>query len=337
MASGPTVGHKLPVNGLVFNALSESRTCRLIMRDKGAPDLFFPNRLVLHPALETTLAQNAQSFWYPQPEAPLPAEPAWVLNTCADADTFLTALLGLDMAYPAGPAIFNHPRAVMTARRDIAGVVLSGIKGLEVPKCRRFVAEGPRSYLECFEQGGFQYPVSVQSSGAHAGAKRLWILQEGDWHSALPAGEGGRRQVMVQGDPQDPYAGWPLRMAFVGGSVTVSLVGRSDGQDMPDEIVSASQPLVQSVLHAAQRRIPLDYWVLDVALLSPNHLRLLDISVGVHIPDDNDISPRMRQLCLNMARDLAPQVASLVAQPQSWRSDARNLPSVAALVKRYGA
>jgi hypothetical protein len=337
MATVTTADHKLQRNGLIFKAISGFKTCRLILSPKGVPELTTPNRLLFTTALDTRLEQAAQSYWHPQPEVPFPAKPAWVLNTCADADSFSEALLALDAAYPTAPPIFNHPRAVMAVRRDIAGLALTGIPGLEVPRCRRFMAHSPRSFTDCFEQGGFQYPVTVQPTTSRNGADRVWIAHPLDWQTAFNKGGGGRQHIMVQAHPDEAAADWALRMVFVGRSGTVESMRHNASERLADPVVPAAKPLVQSVFKAAMGRIPLDFWTLDVVVLAPDRLRLLDVSAGLHVPAETDNIPEMRRLCLGIMAHLVPRLSALLAQPQTWREDARKLPGVAELKKRYGA
>ena len=59
----------------------------------------------------------------------------------------------LDSALPPDVPVFNHPRAVMASRRDITGRELTGIAGLQIPAFRRFAANDPRAFNQCFEEG----------------------------------------------------------------------------------------------------------------------------------------------------------------------------------------
>jgi len=324
-------------NGLIFKSLSDTLTCRLVLSAKGIPELSTPNRLLFTMAIETALEQAAQSYWHPQPEVPLPARPAWVLNTCADADSFSKGLEVLDTAFPTAPPIFNHPRAVMASRRDIAGLVLADIPGLDVPKCRRFMAHSPRSFVDCFEQGDFHYPVTVQPTTSRNGADRVWIAHPLDWQTAFNMARGGQQHHMVQAHPEEAAANWALRIVFVGRGGTVEPFHHNKKDGLADPVMQASKPLVQSVFKTAMARMPLDFWTLDAVVLAPDRLRLLDVCTGLHVPTDDDHLPELRQLGLRVTTHLAPRISALLAEPHKWRGEARQLPSVATLKKRYGA
>lgn len=330
-------GCKVQRNGLIFKSISDARTCRLLLSPKGVPELSTPNRMIFTAAIDAELSRAGQSYWYPQPDVLLPAKPAWVLNTCADADTFAQGLEMLDAAYPATVPVFNHPRAVLLARRDIAGQGLRGIPGLEVPKCRRFMANSPQSFAECFAQGAFTYPVTVQPSTARHGLGRVIIAHPLDWQTAFDMGLGGQQHLMVQAQPEDANLDWALRMVFVGRGGTVDQT-RLRPQDGPaDPVMPAPKDFVQGVFKAVIARMPLDFWTLDLAVVAPDRLRLLDVAAGLHIPAESDGVPLLRQQALQVTAHLAPRLLALLGDPARWREDARKLPTVAAMKQRYGA
>lgn len=324
-------------NGLIFKSISDRRTCRLHLSPNGVPELSTPNRLIFTTAIEAALTRAGQSYWHPQPEVPLPAKPAWVVNTCADADTFAMGLALLDTAYPATIPVFNHPRAVMAARRDIAGHVLRDITGLEVPKCRRFMANSPQSFADCFTQGGFTYPVTVQPTSARNGHRRVRIAHPLDWQTAFDMGLGGQQHMMVQAHADDAHLDWGLRMIFVGrgGVVEPMRLGPADG--LADIAMLAAKDFVQTVFKAVIARMPLDFWTLDLAVTAPDRLRLLDLSAGLHVPAEEDGQPLIRQQALQFTAHLAPRLLALLGDPSRWRGDARTLPDLATLKQRYGA
>ena len=106
---------------------------------------------------------------------------------------------------------------------------------------------------------------------------------------------------------------------------------------MSASVLPVQKALVETVFKTAFRRIPLDFWTLDLMALAPNHLRLLDVSAGFFVPDAADDIAQMRQVSLTIADQIGPRLSALLAQPQNWREDARKLPSVEALMQRYGA
>jgi hypothetical protein len=310
------------------------------LSDQGMPVFVIPNQLRFTRDVEAELERAARTYWHPQPEAPLPAQPAWIVNCCADADDFARALQILDESYPAGTPIFNHPRAVMAARRDVAGLVLKNITGLEVPRCRRFMADGPQSFADCLAAGGFRYPVVVQPTSARNGVGRLWIASQADWATALAtSGGGGRWHVMSQGDDAEgPAAHAELRMVFVGRvGMVVSLRGGGMPEGSPNPAAMPSKSFLQSILLAAVARMPLDFWTLDLQVLAPDQLRLVDVSAGLPVPSRADKLPKIRAQALQVRRQLAPRFMELLGNPAHWRGDASSLPRVVDYRVRRGA
>ena len=324
-------------NGLIFRAVPDSGNAKLYLNPAGVPELAMPNRLTFLPETENKLDTAGQSFWYPQKETPLPARADWVVNTCADADCYGAALAALDGTYDARSVpIFNHPRAVMAARRDIAGRLLHGIEGLEVPLCRRFLAQSPLSFIECFESSGFRYPVTLQPTASQNGQGRIWIEHPFDWQTAFNLGGGGRAHFMVQADPAEKQAQWQMRMIFVGrgGIAEPLMLTKSEG--LADPAMQLSKPLAQGIFAAAMSRLPLDHWTLDLLVMGPNKCRLLDVAPGLPMPFEQDNQPDLKALTMRMTKHLKPRVEGLLFSPEKWRPEVQKLLSVAQLMEKYG-
>lgn len=317
-------------NGLIFLSIPDSGTCRLQLSFGGLPYFAIPNQLFLGTDVRTRLKRVAQDYWYPQQNSPLPVQPSWVLNTCADADDFAQALQALDDTYPSRTPIFNHPRAVMASRRDVVGNYLKSIPGLDVPKCRRFRADGPLSFCECFEQGEFRYPVTVKQSTARNGLGRLWITNRQSLESALAVGGGGGRwHVMIQSGPDEANIRSSVQMVFVGSAGTAFVSPNQTGREAANPRALPSKEFLQRILVAVNKRLPLDFWTLHVSVLSPDRLLLQDVSPGLPIPTEADQLAVAREQALAINARLEPQVVELLSAPGRWRGDARALPRVA--------
>jgi len=330
-------GVDVPDNGLIFRSLPGSRTWRMELTPRGVPDFIAPNELVLPKPLDAGLNRAARTYWHPQPDVPWPARPAWILNTCADADDYARAIQLLDEAYPGTP-IFNHPRAVMAARRDIAGLILKNIPGLEVPRCKRFRAAGPQSFAGCFNDGSFRFPVTMRRSTARNGLGQIVIADPPAMDGALLAcGGAGRWHLMVQADGREASSGTTLRIVVVGRRGTVLLLRRGATDEPADQAALPPKELLQAVMKTAIERMPLDYWTMDVRVLGADQLRLVDVCPGLPIPARSDGLPHLREQALQLNRQLAPRLLALLAEPAQWRGEAQDLPSVAAYRELHGA
>lgn len=305
---------------------------------KGVPEFVTPNELIFPPAIEVELDRAAQTYWHPQRQVPLPVKPAWIVNTCGDADSFSRALQLLDDSYTTVTPVFNHPRAVMAARRDIVGLYLRDIPGLDVPRCRRFRAIGPQSVSECFDQGMFRYPVAVQQTTARNATGRMWIADAQDLDTAIAShGGAGRWHVMVQSHADEATTGTTLRLAFAGRFGTVVALPQSAPEGTADPVMMPSKDFLQAILKLAIKRMPLDFWTMDVLMVAPDRLRVLDVSAGLHIPGKADRLPLIRKQTRQLGMQLAPRLLALLGDPARWRGDSRELPSVAALKDLHGA
>jgi hypothetical protein len=299
------------------------------MGSKGMPELRMPNQLLLRAPSDAFLKSNANSYWYPHPDLPIPEDAAWIVNLCADADTYQGALKSLDSNSLAKPPIFNHPRAVMATRRDIGSKLLEGIDGLEVPKCHRFMAHDARSFTQCFAQNGFHYPVTVQPTTCQNGYNRVWIAHPADWQDAFKLGKGGQQHFMVQADPADREADWMMRMVFVGRGGTVEPSRLNVAANLLDPAMTASKPIVKAIFQTALTRMPLDDWTMDVLVRATGQCRLIDFCPGLPVPAaDDELHQELRGLTIRLSKHLAGRVADHLSKPEKWRCDANSLVSL---------
>lgn len=303
----------------------------------GVPDYTVPNQLIFSREVESELSNVAQTFWYPRKDVPLPAQPEWIVNTCTDADDFAKAIRVLDETYSGRTPIFNHPRAIMAGRRDIAGVILGDVPGLAVPRCRRFLASAPRSFTDCFDEGGFHFPVTIQRASARNGAGRMVIAGRKALESALLNGGGaGLWHVMVQGSAGAAPPGTMMRIVFAGRTGAAVRV-REDGTAPADEGVRFSRDALRSITRSAAGRMPLDLWTLDALILDPENLRLIDVSPGLPVPARSDNLPLLRAMSIDLSRQLGPRILSLIGDRSTWRGQRQSLPSVSSSLRLHGA
>lgn len=323
--------------GLIFRSIPGSRTWRMELTAKGEPDFSAPNQLLFARGMEAELGKSAETYWHPQPDVALPARPAWIVNTCADADEFSRAIQLLDETYPAGTPVFNHPRAVMAARRDIAGLILKDIPGLEVPRSKRVFAEGPQSFSDSFSESAFRFPVTLQRTTARNGVGCMVIADPGALEAALLLGGGaGLWHVMEQSNAvaTGPCSG--LRIVFVGRTGSVVAMREAAPEEAGAQPPLPSKELLQSVMRAAIPRMPLDFWTMDVTVLRPDRLRLVSVSAGLPVPIRLECLPMIRQQAIQLMNQLGPRLLSLLRDPGRWRNEAQALPSVAAYKELHG-
>jgi hypothetical protein len=204
-----------------------------------------------------------------------------------------------------------------------------------VPQCRRFLAQSPRSFIDCFEASGFRYPVTVQPVASQNGQGRIWIEHPFDWQTAFNLRGGGRAHFMVQADPAEKQAQWMMRMVIVGLGGTVEPVMLTQSEGLADPTMQLSKPLVQSIFKAAMSRLPLDHWTLDVRVMAPDRCRLMDVAPGLPMPFEQDNQPTLKALAMRLTKHLKPRVESLLFSPAKWRSEAPKLLPVATLMKIY--
>ena len=143
-------------SGLLFRALPDSSSVQANVTPDGRLVSTMPNRMILSPAIQQQLAEVAYRFWEPSHVA-WPDGLGWIINTCADADEYAGALdyLSRQIAGKDIP-VFNHPDAIQKTRRDTVADLLSGIAGLQTPKCVRFLGDHPDRFHEVFNVNGFE-------------------------------------------------------------------------------------------------------------------------------------------------------------------------------------
>lgn len=329
--------------GMIFRALPDSGRCGIRLNSSGKPELVMPNQIAFSPSVDAVLNKEFEPQWFGDKSETLDPKARRIVNLCADAGEYAKSLVFLDDALPPDVPVFNHPRAVMASRRDIAGQGLTGIPGLQIPACRRFRADNLRAFSRCFEEGNFTYPVTVQLVSEHGGAGRIRIEHPLDWQRAFNSNWGGHVHVMVQATPEETDGSWMVRMVFVGKSGTMEPwrakplnAGAAPSATPIGLPFQASQPALSAIFNTACARLPLDLWTLDLIQINATTFRLVDLAPGLPVSDNAGGPDILRDLSLNLLQDLSGQMAALLMAPQLWRSDARLLPSVSAQQVRFG-
>ncbi len=167
--------------GLLYRGIPDSGFAPLVRNQNGSVSPVLQNRVILSKGIHEALAPVSASVWGPLAEE-LPENTRWIINLCADADFYSKALASLRSAIDGKPiSVFNHPDAVDRSRRDKVSKSIAGISGLVVPKCVRFLANTPESFLTAFQENDFEYPVMVRPAGSQSGRSLVRIDGPDDW------------------------------------------------------------------------------------------------------------------------------------------------------------
>lgn len=206
-----------------FNAIPDTGTTNAKLGSSGLPVATLPNRLDIASSIAKIIAAEASEFWFPAPATAQMRNAPWVLNTCADADEYLKALIWLDETLDPQVPIFNHPRAIALTRRDHSSRLLAGVDGLVVPKCVRFTASSPASFDQCFARNGFSYPVLVRPCRGQTGEGQVRVDGPEDWQHVVHSQWFGQPHFMTEFVDFATSAGEYLkaRVLFVGKDVFI--------------------------------------------------------------------------------------------------------------------
>jgi len=215
--------------GILFEAVPDIGKIGVRVGENGRPLLAWPNRIAVPDDLLTKLRKDTVPFLYPPPKPIEYRGASWILNTCADADEYRNALIGLDQAFGKKLPIFNHPRAVAMTRRDLSAKLLTGISNLIVPKCVRFKADTNNSFQKTFEREDFSYPVLVRPATSQTGQDLVKIDTPFDWVKVYQTHWYGKYHYMTQFiDTQTESGFLKARVVLFGGSVHFHHVKKSN-------------------------------------------------------------------------------------------------------------
>jgi glutathione synthase/RimK-type ligase-like ATP-grasp enzyme len=267
-----------------FCALPEDGEVVVRVEADGNPNAILPNRLAIPNSLRKDLLTSTDEIWYPKPQAMSDRDPAWIINNCADADEYKSALIWLDENWGEKAPIFNHPRAIAQTRRDHSSKALQGIEGLVTPRCARFVPTSIAAFEKCFAENGFQFPVLVRPSRGQSGKGLQRIESPKDWHLAANTKWFGQPHFMTEYFDFKTAEGIYLkaRVLFVGDQFFIrhikagsawkvhneSATSLSDFEDRELEVVKSLQSNTQFAALCAEipSRTLLDFCGMDVGV-----------------------------------------------------------------------
>lgn len=211
----------MPASGKVKVSLCPNGSGRILQG--------FPNVLDFPAQSKRWLDTKAPRLWSPTQTDAKNLRFDWALNTLADVDDYLDALIWQDENFGAGAPIFNHPRAIVQTRRDLSAQRLSGVQGLTVPNCVRFSCDSVDTLTQTFIKNGFRYPVLVRPLGVQTGTGQLRIDGPADWNAALNTRWFRQLHFMTQFEDFQSASGlyFKARVVFVGGKAFIRHVKTS--------------------------------------------------------------------------------------------------------------
>lgn len=285
--------------GLLFDALPDAGKVRVTIDAAGRPRYLWPNRIILPDATLERLRRTGTSFFFPPPK-PAPVNGlSWIVNFCADADEYRSGLLGLDAAFGSALPIFNHPRAVALTRRDLSAGLLSGIDGLIVPRCHRFIADESDSFQRAFADSGFRYPVLVRPATSQTGKDLFRIDSAFDWPAVYRSHWFARPHFLTEfHDTATPEGFLKLRAGWFGGVMRVHSIKQSGnwrinhntGETAPDAFAAREAALhdrliaegrLEAVMQEIGARSGMDAIGVDLGLLPDGRFVLFEANAAM--------------------------------------------------------
>ena len=288
-----TASVSLQKDGLLYNALPWHGKMEITLNAAGFPEMIYPSRISFTPEMLERLVAVGQSYWHPRPEPITDFKYNWIMNTLADADQYPHALQDLDKALKDKPVpVYNHPYGILKTRRDYVWAQLLDVPNLIAPKCVRFQATSPNTFIRAFEKAGFEFPVIIRPTGSHTGHDMIKVDSKDDWPKIFSIPWGGLEMYMTQWTDFQSEAGeWrKLRLCLTKGRVTLRHILISDSwlihaMDRDDHIVDRELEVLQSAddWKAIQRigadvfdRIGLDYCGIDLGYKSESEFVLFE-------------------------------------------------------------
>lgn len=325
---------------MYFQSVPDDGRVTVRAAPNGGLDYQWPNQLILSDEIRQAVLERGPAYYYSVARhAPWP-NPAWVVNTSTDADTYRNALIWLDEMAGEVP-VFNHPRAVAQSRRDLSAARLDGIEGLTVPQCKRFRLDSDKAAQDAFEAGGFDYPVLVRPHSGQAGIGLVRIDRPQDWEALARSRWFGQIHYMIQfvdfATPAREYL--KCRLMIAGSKVMVrhikanagwnvhnNTIGSIDGfEDRELEIidrVEASQTVLRIGRQIAARA-RLDFAGIDIGLdLDRERFVLFECnpSMTAFFKQRPDITAKALARRIRLQNPLDVAILSLVRRPDLWHS-----------------
>ena len=325
--------------GLIFRAIPDSGKVRIVPNGKGGLQVIWPNCSVLPPDMIKEMEARANTLWFPQAEDSRQKNVNWIVNFCADADEYETALSALaEMVEGTNVPVFNHPKAVAMTRRDIISQKLQGIPNLIVPKCERFLADAPERFQEVFKENNFEYPVLIRPGASQTGQNLVKIDHPDDWRKVHTIPWGGTQLFMTQFIDVISDDGFykKLRFTFVNGKVLFRSMFQSKGWSVhikerrTKEMIQrkldykqkfSSDVVLKEVLTRIQKRIPLDFWGIDIGFLPDGNFVFFEANASMSIAKHNDTPPELHDLMSPIIPPILSNLRQSLLTPKSWRNN----------------
>lgn len=230
-----------------------------------------------------------------------------IVNQIAEPDTHNKALQRLQSLleqYPDIP-VFNPPHLIQQTRRDRLCELLAGIEGLKVPRTRRIFPKHPQDIFNTIKKEGFQYPVIIKAAGLHGGQQTL-LLKSADEAALYAVALDGRPYYLIQFvDTLNQNVYSKFRLVMVDGKFyphhlrfsedwLVHFYSAQKYMDKNPEYHDREKaffhdfeqhlaPRIARSLKEIHRRIPLDFFGLDVCFLPDGQLLLFECNANMLI------------------------------------------------------
>ena len=331
----PGVTRQQAPRGLFYCSVPDSGIAQIKPKNGQTPTAVFPNSIVLYPELFLELMRRSITYWHPaQDTFPLRGIP-WIINTCADADEYRSALEMLAKA-TAGTKmpVFNRPEVVLGTARDKTPDLVSGIPNLIVPKCIKFEPKLPKDFQEAFERGGFDYPVLVRPAASQTGRGLVKVDGPDDWDKIFAIDWAGRSLYMTQFVERRDKDGTftKFRVAFINRKPYMKSATTKDAYVVHGErrtIASAtkelakldllaSDPKLAEVTKALSERIRLNFWGVDLGWSADGDFvffeatAAMSIAARTHTPDD------VWKIFSRIGQPIYDDLKTAMLAPASW-------------------
>jgi len=321
--------------GLFCLGLPEDTTISVNISDTGQVEYEFPNLLELPPALLKSIYDSHDGMWFPRIEGTAGHQHRHAINLCADLDVYANALAHMDRMFGPGFAVFNHPRAVAMARRDVMADVLKDIPEIVTRKCSHFLADRPTAFAETFEKAGMRFPVEVQPTRARNTAGLVRVHEAADWEKVLATDWAGQWHFMTRlGNPPADNA-WRVRICVLGNfwsGQAYRMAAATRAVPAPTKVFERLRPVMERIIRA----VPLDYWHLDLGLRPEGKFMLLSCAPGLPAVPADIAEPGMGRATFELRQTIAPKLRALLYDPALWRKAAPEKYRIGRVMTRFG-
>ena len=323
--------------GLIFRAIPDSGSVRLMPNGKQGVKPILPNCIVIPTEIIADVRTQASIYWYPTRTQLLLDKIDWVVNICADADEYANSLEALDEEFAGrNIPIFNHPKSILATRRDMNSERLKGIPNLVVPKCVRFLANKPEIFLDTFESHGFDYPVLVRPTKSQTGRNLVKIGHADDWGKVHSIPWGGTHMYMTQfveyADGNGIYR--QLRMAYTNGKFFFKTMrerqswmvhGDIRTKDSVKKELQAHEYLSNNtafneMLDRIGEIVNLDFWGIDLGYLPNGKFLFFEANAAMSITTNTQTPADLMEMMAPIKVPIVKNLHTSILSPKSWQS-----------------